>query len=954
MSSLSCRIKHIAWFSIALLPLLMALETSSPLLEEDDCELNIPELPPITVCETDFDGKALFDLSAVSSLILDSLGEIDNVTPTVFINLQSGGLYKVTELDDVAQGELVCGPINGSITDLAISPEGEFYVLNTSGVAKLDTLNCTMGVSTGLGVLGVGNALSFDPAGNLYAGGNGSSSVYRAPAGEFNNWQPWHDFVVGFPAGDFVMLGEKLYIAWNLAFDPSTSLFEVTVDEDFNYVSHINLGLIKADTYGLASELGSLYGIRYDQLYEISIPDLQLRTVLQHPRAAPHVGDADAWWGGAGLHEARYEISYHLTDQEAIDNQNQIRDTDYENITNPQTLYVRVYDQQIGCEEFTQFELEVFEQPEVSILSPLELCLEQEWGSDFELASLDTVIVADTTGLLISYHQSEFEAEGNSNPITEIEIAPSMDRLYVRVEVATSGCFSTDALDLAFLQKPIMSLFGTSSVCPGVEGVVYEATTSLPVTDYQWNVFGGTIVEETEGRIVVDWGATNAGAFVTVAATYADGCDPDMINQPVVINRELQPAAPQGPASVCYKERTGVMYSVPPVPGSQYRWFVENGTIVGASDQNAVTVNWNAEATGRIYFQEFNPAIAACEGTSDTLTVVVQPELVVVEQVSLPLCNGGADGVVQLSFSAAVDDNQITWSNGATGSLITGLSSGNYSYTLQDENGCSHQGDVTVADHPELTFAAIETFDITCYGAQNGQLRASAQGGFGVHTYIITRNGLDQSNLTGEFNGLAQGEYILAVVDANGCRQEERITITEPPVLRPDLDNIINESICPGSSDGEITVMALGGNAPYTYLWSADPSLNASTITGLSRGDYVLTITDANACQTSLTLSVTEFVPKIFMPTAFTPNDDGDNDVFAAVSGCTPTTFSMTMYNRWGNVIFYSEDISKGWDGTFEGQPVPVGLYTYGLAYSISVNGNLVQETFKGEIRLIR
>jgi gliding motility-associated-like protein len=80
---------------------------------------------------------------------------------------------------------------------------------------------------------------------------------------------------------------------------------------------------------------------------------------------------------------------------------------------------------------------------------------------------------------------------------------------------------------------------------------------------------------------------------------------------------------------------------------------------------------------------------------------------------------------------------------------------------------------------------------------------------------------------------------------------------------------------------------------------------------------------------------------RMFIPNAFTPNDDGLNDVFnvTAISifnltGASMTDFELKIYNRWGSLIFQSNDINKGWDGTFNGKPVPVGVYMYTVAAS--------------------
>ena len=90
----------------------------------------------------------------------------------------------------------------------------------------------------------------------------------------------------------------------------------------------------------------------------------------------------------------------------------------------------------------------------------------------------------------------------------------------------------------------------------------------------------------------------------------------------------------------------------------------------------------------------------------------------------------------------------------------------------------------------------------------------------------------------------------------------------------------------------------------------------------------------------------------ISMPSAFSPNGDGDNDLFQAVYNCE-VGFQMYIYNQWGNMVFGSTSIAKGWDGTYEGEPVPSGEYAYHIIYHTGDDGSY-QESVKGRVRVVR
>lgn len=90
---------------------------------------------------------------------------------------------------------------------------------------------------------------------------------------------------------------------------------------------------------------------------------------------------------------------------------------------------------------------------------------------------------------------------------------------------------------------------------------------------------------------------------------------------------------------------------------------------------------------------------------------------------------------------------------------------------------------------------------------------------------------------------------------------------------------------------------------------------------------------------------------KIMIPTAFTPNNDGHNDVFKMVNVTNETLLEMRVFNRWGTVVFSTNDISKGWDGRYKGQEQPMAVYGYAIKIRYSDGA---EEIYKGTVTLIR
>lgn len=103
--------------------------------------------------------------------------------------------------------------------------------------------------------------------------------------------------------------------------------------------------------------------------------------------------------------------------------------------------------------------------------------------------------------------------------------------------------------------------------------------------------------------------------------------------------------------------------------------------------------------------------------------------------------------------------------------------------------------------------------------------------------------------------------------------------------------------------------------------------------------------------QTYPTNDVAKTERKIMIPTAFTPNNDGHNDVFKMVNVTNETLLEMRVFNRWGTVVFTTNDISKGWDGRYKGQEQPMAVYGYAIKIRYSDGA---EEIYKGTVTLIR
>jgi gliding motility-associated-like protein len=136
-----------------------------------------------------------------------------------------------------------------------------------------------------------------------------------------------------------------------------------------------------------------------------------------------------------------------------------------------------------------------------------------------------------------------------------------------------------------------------------------------------------------------------------------------------------------------------------------------------------------------------------------------------------------------------------------------------------------------------------------------------------------------------------------------------------------------------------------------TYLWQDGSVLPQYTVS--QAGVYLVDVT--NVCgdtKDSISVAYENCACKFYVPSAFTPNKDGKNDVFLPKYQCLYSNYQLKIYNRWGQLIFVSTNASVGWDGGFNGQQQPAGVYVWELAYKDNLTGKDMRKN--GTIVLMR
>lgn len=271
--------------------------------------------------------------------------------------------------------------------------------------------------------------------------------------------------------------------------------------------------------------------------------------------------------------------------------------------------------------------------------------------------------------------------------------------------------------------------------------------------------------------------------------------------------------------------------------------------------------------------------------TSTAVVVIFQPPAIVLQApvITHVSCFGNDDGSIQANATGGVPPFSYDWSNGGSGSFISGLSAGSYTLTVTDNNDCTKTATYVVNQPAELEINLVNLSDESCSGEEDGAITISVTGGVNP-IFAEWSNGFIGLSIT----DLAPDTYAVTVTDNNDCTQSATYVVNEGGVVVVSLEQIVHVS-CNGGNNGSISVEATGGESPYTFSWSNGG--NGPTISNLTAGNYIVTASDNNGCEVVEAYTVNQ-------PTAITLNinssgqnlcaGDANVDLTAVPTGSQP------------------------------------------------------------------
>lgn len=322
---------------------------------------------------------------------------------------------------------------------------------------------------------------------------------------------------------------------------------------------------------------------------------------------------------------------------------------------------------------------------------------------------------------------------------------------------------------------------------------------------------------------------------------------------------------------------------------------------------------------------------------SDTMTVAEPQVVALSSSITSVSCFNFNDGAIDITVTGGTLPYSYNWDNSQTTEDIVDLIAGFYEVIVTDSNGCFETLTLEVTQ-PDSLMLSGQTVNALCYGDANGSIDITLTGGTTPYNFTWS-NGLS----TEDISGLPLGNYSLEIEDANGCLQGGTFSISQPDSLMVTLSSPLNDHNHNidlfGGEDGVIEAAIAGGTTPYFIDWSN--GMSDSIIEGLSAGNYQILVTDMNGCVAVASIVLTEPMD-LDLPTAFSPNADGYNDVYEihGIEAYPDNTFKV--FNRWGNLVYEVNAYNNTWYGESNfGGMLPDGVYFVLL----EINGGEISES---------
>ena len=578
--------------------------------------------------------------------------------------------------------------------------------------------------------------------------------------------------------------------------------------------------------------------------------------------------------------------------------------------------------------------------PSFTINTPNQ-CL---WGNNYQF----TANPSNPSGLNYAWTFGDPE-NGTStlqNPTYQFQTAGTYT---VELVVSASGgtCVANSTQTVVISPSPVADAGGDQMLCGGTNSQVVIGTPAISGYTYSWSPSTGL----SNASIAQPSASPTTTTNYIVTVTGAGGCiTKDTVN--VLVTNTLSPGFNVNDLSQCVTGNNFQFNMSSPIGGLTYAWtFGDGGTSTqqNPSYQYTTAGNWNVKVI-----------VSTPNGCKDSSNQTVTVSAVPVASISSTETNICEGTPVQLTATGTPAGSYKWYKDGtvvATTTTNTFNATLPGTYTFELDNGCINAGTgsvtLTITKKPTVDFS----YQTMCLGyptpfTDNSNVAASLPVNYSWDFGNTSIPGSTQPSPTITYG--AAGNYnVLFTVTPQACPQLATTAQKNVEIKGPVAGILLPEAAAMENMPAQLNARAIGNS----YLWSPGTSLSATNIKspifqGMADQLYTITVTNDIGCVTVDTLQVKVYKEvNIYVPKAFTPNNDGVNDhMFPFVVGIREIKV-FRIINRWGVVVFQTKDANPGWDGKYKGAAQPMDGYVWEIQ-AIDYFGK--SHTRQGSFTLIR
>jgi gliding motility-associated-like protein len=310
-----------------------------------------------------------------------------------------------------------------------------------------------------------------------------------------------------------------------------------------------------------------------------------------------------------------------------------------------------------------------------------------------------------------------------------------------------------------------------------------------------------------------------------------------------------------------------------------------------------------------------------------------------------PSCFGYANGSISALVNGGTAPYSFLWSNNATTNTIINLTSQNYTVTVTDANGCT-LSDTIALDQPDslvAQFAIPDNFGCAPFQAQ------FINQSIGQYSSVLWTLGNGQvlfnpDTASYTFNQLGCYDLTLTLISQNGCVASSTVNSAVCVVQGP----VASFYSIPEQIDffsGEIQFVNNSYGIANQYYWQFGDGSQSTQVNPIhfyppqtiADYDVMLVAVDTNGCvDTAIQQYIQREIIRLNVPNAFTAGDDGYNDGFKPVFSSPDliSSYQLDIFNRWGELIFTTNNQYDAWNGRYKGKPCQSGAYTWKIRYT--------------------